>query len=1157
MLIRVSGYNAGIQQYLEEGTKTGREYTRDELDKRVILDGDLDLTRMIYESLPDKGQSRYTTFTLAFGEDNIDPEILHNITQEFKEFAMYAYQGDEFNFYAEAHLPKIKLVKDKRTGDMIERKPHIHIVVPRKNLLSGNEANPLGMHDGNVKYLEAFQEYINQKYKLSSPREHVRADIKDAASVLSRYKGDDFYGKNREFKQSLVKQVIEQGIQSRAQFYALVGQHGETRVRNQGKPNEYIAVKIPGDAKYTNLKDTIFHDDFIVRRELKKAPLDEKIIMNRLLEWPVRAKEIKYVSKAGPNFRKLYGKSSPEERARLLAASEAKFYQTYGDHHDRVQPSQRQRDNQSGTAQASRRVPGRATDGLQNLSLSDVANHRQAGSTGSRDGPLLLPADAHLHLGQPQPGRDSGLRTSVPGGGRGRRGLQPGVGRRKRPATVSPDAAGKTTQGTSGGRARNPRNSRDARSRNVIPPYAKNPHRVATIQDIEQRARLLFDPLKRPAEKELVFKRASVKALTTHKQASTVAAYFTREAQQNQILPTHRQAIRRVDTQFYHLRRAVFSDERLTRQDKAQLVSVLVFERLKAREQIQSPQPNTEVSFMGSAAIRALIEEEKDTPGFTISGAKGSGPEGVRDRVKQIMDRLAKQIDPKASTERAKELKAKDLYTRKAKFSQNVHYLDKTSDKTLFVDTGKAISMRRGGITEPAVAVALQLAKERFGSTLTINGSADFKRLVVDAVAKNGLDIHFTDKSMNVSLAARRAELEIEKSGQSIAPATDLPRNVDDTTRASRDTSDRLGLTEPIEALHGEGQTAEQISVLLAPQLDKQVPEQERVSFVANVAKTLGIPDRDQAGGDQAFTQWQVQRVQTQAPQPPQAPEAAQASPAPAETAMPEATPNSAAPVQDDAQSPSELVRREAQWRQGMPISEADVRSSDTVMGLRAEDHVIWLVATPDNTPEATALLSSYMENTAYREAFKGALESLYSRAASSPEDIQVLDQATASVVKIVNQVERRLHEPSTAAPAPVQLPAKADPKVIQGELVAHGAAPYKHQEDKQPSYFVTLKTDAGERTVWGVGLEPAMQDKELAPGDQVRLQDHGTQPVVVQEVAEDGSVHEKTTRRREWSAVQVIPEREVAATTLQGLALATPSHGLAEQDQDGGMNTD
>jgi hypothetical protein len=1148
MLIRPGGYNTGAQEYLETGTKQGREFTRDELDERVILDGNLDLTRIVYESIQDKGQDRYLTFTMSFREDVVPTETLHGVTAEFKQFIMYAYKSEEFNFYAEAHLPKIKQVKDNKTGEMIERKPHIHVIIPRINLLSGNEANPVDVYLNHEKHFEAFQEYINQKYNLASPRDHVRVDINDAASVLSRYKGDDFYGKNREFKQNLVKEIVERGLTSRADFYALVATHGETRIRNEGKSNEYISVKLPGDAKGTNLKETIFHDNFIVHRELKKPPLEPAVIQQRLSEWPQRSKEIKYVNKATPAFRKLYVAAEPTERIQLLAEREAKFYQTYGDHHDRLQPSQRQRDNQSGTTQASRRVSGRATDGLQNLSLSDVADHRQAGSAGSRDGALLLPPDAHLHLGQPQPGGDSGLRTSLPGGRRGGRtaGGQ-GTGRRKRPAAVSQSAAGKTAQGTGRGRAGTAQSARNARSPDVIPPYAKNPHRVATLQDIEQRARFLFDPLKRPAEKELVFKRASVKALTTNKQASTVAAYFTREAQQNQILPGHRQAIRRVDTQFFQLRRAVFSDERLTRQDKAQLVSVLVFERLKAREQIQNPHSTTEVSFMGSAAIRALIEEEKETPGFTISGARGAGPQGVRDRVKQIMDRVSKQMDPDASTERARELSAKDLYTRKAKFSQNVHYLDKTSDKTLFVDTGKAISMRRGGITEPAVAVALQLAKERFGSTLTINGSADFKRLVVDAVAKNGLDIHFTDKSMNVSLAARRAELEIEKSGQSIAPATDLPRQVDDTTRASRDTSDRLGLTEPIEALHGEGQTAEQISVLLAPKLDKQVPEQERVQFVAYVAKTLGIPDRDQASGDQAFTQWQAQR----------APQATQATPAQANTATPEATPTSVAPVQDDAQSPSELVRREAQWRQTMPISEAEVLSSDTVMAMRAEDHVMWIIASPDNTPEAAAMLASYMENPAYREVFKDSVESLYRSFANSPEDTKVLDQAIAPVVKIVNQIEGRLQEPVAAAPAPVEQSAKADPKIIQGELVAHGAAPYKHQDDKQASYFVTLKTDAGERTVWGVGLEPAMEAQDLKAGDQVRLQDHGTQPVVVQEVAEDGSIHEKTTRRREWSATPVLPERDVAPTTPQGQALAMPSHGLAEQDQDGGMSTD
>ncbi|WP_310886249.1 LPD7 domain-containing protein [Pseudomonas syringae group genomosp. 3] len=678
------------------------------------------------------------------------------------------------------------------------------------------------------------------------------------------------------------------------------------------------------------------------------------------------------------------------------------------------------------------------------------------------------------------------------------------------------------------------------------------------MADIEQRARMLFDPLKRPADKALVFKRASIKALTVNRQASTVAAYFTREAQRNQMAPAQRRAIRRIDQQYFALRRAVFSDQRLTRQDKAQLVSVLTFERLKAREQFHNPKPNIEVNLMGSAAIRNLLEEEKEDPGFSISGARGPGPEGVRERVKRVMDRFAKQVDPAAASQRARDLSAKDLYTRKAKFSQNVHYLDKQTDKTLFVDTGKTISMRRTGITESGVSVALQLARERFGSTLTITGTADFKKLVIEAVAKNGLDVHFTDKAMNQSLAARRAELDIERGGQSIGPATDLPRHVDDSTRDVRDQADRMGVTVPIEALYGEGKTAEQVSQALATQLDT-VPEPERIAFVETVAITLGIPERGEPKGDQAFAQWQAQRAQ---------PTADSAATASAETPTPVPTPSDAAPEpvnpeaaklaqanDPDLQSPSELVRLEAHWRRDFPMSEADVRASDTVMGLRGEDHAVWIIATNDKTPEAAAMLTAYMENDSYREAFKASIVAAYKQVENSPKLVDDLDHLTAMAAQIVNEVEDRLF-PAPQAATGQTAPAKS--KVIEGALIEHGEAPYQHKDDNQMSYFVTLKPKGGRpRTVWGVGLEDAMKDSNLKQGDQVRLQDLGTQPVVVQVIEEDGTVTDKTVNRREWSAQPVAPDREVAETTPKGQAAAAGTPELSSPDEEDGMSMD
>ncbi|WP_019331413.1 LPD7 domain-containing protein [Pseudomonas syringae] len=689
------------------------------------------------------------------------------------------------------------------------------------------------------------------------------------------------------------------------------------------------------------------------------------------------------------------------------------------------------------------------------------------------------------------------------------------------------------------------------------------------MADIEQRARMLFDPLKRPADKVLVFKRASIKALTVNRQASTVAAYFTRQAQHNQIAPAHRRAIRRIDQQYFALRRAVFSDQRLTRQDKAQLVSVLTFERLKAREQFHKPQPNTEVNFMGSAAIRNLLDDEKEDPGFSISGARGPGPEGVRDRVKRVMDRFAKQVDPAAASQRARDLSAKDLYTRKAKFSQNVHYLDKQTDKTLFVDTGKTISMRRTGITESGVSVALQLARERFGSTLTITGTADFKKLVIEAVAKNGLDVHFTDKAMNQSLAARRAELDIERGGQSIGPATDLPRHVDDATRDVRDQADRLAVTVPIEALYGEGKTAEQVSQALATQLDT-VPEPERIAFVETVAITLGIPERGEPKGDQAFAQWQAQRAQPAADVAATATSEAQANMPTPSDAAPEpvsptastspapASPEAAKPARaddPDLQSPSELVRLEAQWRRDFPMSEADVRASDTVMGLRGEDHAVWIIATNDKTPEAAAMLTAYMENDSYREAFKASIVAAYKQVENSPKLVDDLDHLTAMAAQIVNEVEDRLYSEPQSASAQSTPPRS---KVIEGTLIEHGEAPYQHKDTNQLSYFVTLKPEGGKpRTVWGVGLEEAMTDANLKQGDQVRLEDLGTQPVVVQVIEEDGTVTNKTVNRREWSAQPVAPEREVAETTPKGQAIAAGTPELSSPDEEDGMNMD
>ncbi|HDL7537474.1 TPA: molybdopterin-guanine dinucleotide biosynthesis protein MobB [Yersinia enterocolitica] len=758
MLIRCRGYNNGVQEYLEEGVKSGRELSREELDERIILDGDLDLTRMVYQSIPDNGQERYATFTLSFFENEMSDEVLHEITTEFKQHLMCAYQDDEYNFYAEAHIPKIKEIINKKTGEMEVRKPHIHIVVPRKNLLTGREMNPRGMYDTHMKSMEAFQEYINQKYQLESPRDHIRFNPQDAASVLSRYKGDDFYGKNREFKQALVKEIIDKNITNRGDFYELVSNYGETKIRNNGKPNEYIAVKLSGDAKFTNLKDTIFNDDFIVNRQLKRAPLDKKVITERLDEWKQAAKEIKYVSKATPSFRKKYKEASAEEKINLLNDREQKFYQKNGRHYDDLLTPGRERNNQRSFAEAQAGNFSGTASSLQIVHGGDVANDGNAGQSNRQ---VLLPSDARIHMGQSQQGGNNGLRSalSTNGGRRGRRG---------RDSFEYNNPFAPSFRGKQPGRTRF-----GQRDPNLVPPYAHNLHRVATIGDIETHSRRLFASVNSsPLTADRAIQLPKIKQFEVKRNASTVAAYFLRQFEQNQLLPGQRRAIRSIDQKFFASRRAVMSDDRFSRLEKMQLMSVLNFERLKAREVINHPE-NREDIYMGSAEIRGMMKthQAERIPNNSISAGDDGENEkapSARKRINRLITNINQYMEEKRKGEQKRKLTAGDLYTRRSRIGQNVHYIDKKTDQTMFIDTGKSIAMRRNGINEPAVAVALQLAKERFGSTLTIKGNDEFKTQVIEAVVKNSLNIHFTDKDMNQRLADRRAELEIERDGQKV-----------------------------------------------------------------------------------------------------------------------------------------------------------------------------------------------------------------------------------------------------------------------------------------------------------------------------------------------------------------------------------------------------
>ena len=80
----------------------------------------------------------------------------------------------------------------------------------------------------------------------------------------------------------------------------------------------------------------------------------------------------------------------------------------------------------------------------------------------------------------------------------------------------------------------------------------------------------------------------------------------------------------------------------------------------------------------------------------------------------------------------------------------------------------------------------------------------------------------------------------------------------------------------------------------------------------------------------------------------------------------------------------------------------------------------------------------------------------------------------------------------------------EAESRVVEGKVLEYGPANYNYDPKEKPNYFVKLATKAGEKTVWGVDLNRAMSDAKAKPGDEVKLEFKGKQPVTVEALDRD-----------------------------------------------------
>lgn len=340
MLIRVRGGNAGIREYLEHGHKAGREYSRNELDERVPLAGNLAAIDHIIKNMESEGQ-RYLHITLSFKEHSIPESMMSAIIGEFEKFAFAAYQKEEYTFYAEAHNPKILGYTHTKSGERIERLPHIHVVIPLENQITGMYLDPFGRVEYQEKFLDAFQEHINNKFGLASPKDNPSLKFNDASEMFARY-GQELRAAStaaRELKKEVLREVTERGVETWEDFKAVLAEFGQVTTGNAGKgaEREYFKLKLPGEAKHIRFDDERFKRAFIelstadkteainavVQREYREAQTarkDPAYVAENLAQWyDTRALEVRHVFNNSKALRAAYKESSPEDRSRMLA----------------------------------------------------------------------------------------------------------------------------------------------------------------------------------------------------------------------------------------------------------------------------------------------------------------------------------------------------------------------------------------------------------------------------------------------------------------------------------------------------------------------------------------------------------------------------------------------------------------------------------------------------------------------------------------------------------------------------------------------------------------------------------------------------------------------------------------------------------------------
>ncbi|EDC6115503.1 relaxase [Salmonella enterica subsp. enterica serovar Java] len=788
-IVRVRGGNAGIAEYLREGQKQGRAFNRDELDLRVCLDGNLALTENIINAIPDKDQDRYLHITISFRENELPIETIENVVSEYKSLLLSAYTEEEFNFYAEAHLPKIKSITDRNTGEEKERKPHVHIVIPKQNLLTGGALDPVGLYSHHEKYHDAIQEKLNIKFGLESPKDFVRITDDNQSLILSRVKADTFKGYRADVKKDIYNLVHDENIKNYDSFIlSLQGKYSEVRVRNKGKANEYLAVKTSADSNYINLKSPIFQRQYIQERRLEKPRLSSAQVERLIDDWKHRvSKEIKYVNKASKKFRQEYRAASFDEKKEIILNRERGFYETTGQRTNRTKSAQKSRNqNRFG------RDTSDFTVGLPEMRSGDMVpdfdgyeysiGERRFNASQSRQSNVLLREipQASVDNGRAEESKHNGLRRGARGASYGLDSVTASIGTAYNDKKIASsegelaefknirltlsgehllnrlsnthgiDVSNYTVKQAKDGSARIGNGKVNLNVSDFLTKEMK-----FTWNEAKSYLRVAYDE---QVSKEMAKAKVKIpKEIWQDFNVNYRPEYFGKIKELRKQINYNCKVMRYESKQAYWKERAEIFSRKMSYADRKAALSIAVFNKLRHDKEVRQYQYEQR---------NLLSRFEKVEPEFLITNY-------IQNKEGGYMARLTDMIEGVAEKNAFSSFEPEDAFTLKRhvndvqqneefneKRKRQLAFADLTPHKqengdvkykssllaTAFVDKGNKIEFPTLINDKDKIALGLELAAEKYKGKIQLTGLPGFKEKAIEIAAERGLEVEFRPK---------------------------------------------------------------------------------------------------------------------------------------------------------------------------------------------------------------------------------------------------------------------------------------------------------------------------------------------------------------------------------------------------------------------------